>query len=80
MTFDEKQTFVKVRVESWCPSGQVLVANLGVLTIGYNPAPIFEAEGQFKLLVVHDEAEAFRVKETIREYDDLVLMEDDDPA
>lgn len=72
---------VKVQVTvkpEWCPQGQMMVMDAQMIRVAYNPSPFIEDEGPAKIILVNDEREAFRVKETIREIDTLELWEDDD--
>lgn len=74
---------VKVQVTvkpEWCPQGQTIVMDGQMIRVAHNPAPFIEDEGPAKIILVADEREAFRVKETIREIDTLELWEDDDAA
>lgn len=72
---------VKVLVKPhWCPPGEMFVIHADRLGIDYDPAPFFEERGPYKVILVHDEREAFRVRETIQEYDGFELVEDESDA
>lgn len=73
------KTKVQVLVdENWCPQGQMYVVNAEEIRIGYDlGAPFLDPEGPAKIVVCHDERDAFRVREAVRDSDGMELYEDD---
>lgn len=78
MSFGAGPTKVRVMVKpEWCPDGQMYVVNADMVALRFNPAPFIEEEGPAKIILVHDEIDAFRIREALREIDGMELFEDD---
>jgi hypothetical protein len=79
MGFHDTVTKVQVLVKpDLCPAGRMFVINAQEASIGYDlGAPYVDEEGPAKIVLCHEESDAFRVREAVRDSKGMELYEDD---